>query len=407
MSVAGLPAFGHKAAALPLHGIRVLDFTHVVAGPFCSRILADLGAEVLHVETRSRTEGVGVRPGQPERRDVRVHRSKKSITLNLKHEAGRAAAARLAGVADVIVENFSSGVMRRLQLDYETLEPLNPGLVYVSMSGFGHSGPRRDWTSMNMNLQGYSGLMLVTGSEGDPPTSVSNSWNDFIGGLHAAFAILQALAQRKREGRGRYLDLAQAECSIATLGPLALFSAVTGRGPARPGNRSTSTAPQGCYRCAGDDEWCVIAVQDDSQWIALTRVIGSTALANDARYATVTGRLRFHDEIDEQIQTWTRKLAKEEVEARLVAAGVPAERVRRADEVVNSDDAGRVFSSLQTPGSSKADLAAGLPFSLGTSGTLPPRPPSAIGQDTRTALAEWIGLTDDEIDDLDAAGALV
>ncbi len=390
--------------APPLHGVRVLDFTHIVAGPFCTRILADLGAEVLHVETRSRTEGVGVRPGQPERRDVRVHRSKKSITLNLKHEAGQATAARLASVADVIVENFSSGVMHRLQLDYETLAPANPGLIYVSMSGFGHSGPRRDWTSMNMNLQGYSGLMLVTGNEGDPPTSVSNSWNDFIGGLHAAFAILQALAERNREGRGRYLDLAQAECSIATLGPLALFSAVTGQDPARPGNRSTSIAPQGCYRCAGEDEWCVISVQTDEQWSALTRTIG---LATDPRFANVTGRLRHHDEIDEEIQAWTRDLAKEEVEARLVAAGVPAERVRRADEVVNSDDAGRVFSPLQTPGSTKVDLAAGLPFSLGTSATLPPEPPSQIGQHTRAALAEWIGLTDDEIDALDAAGVLV
>src|SRR5688500_3514586 len=198
MSVAGVPIGERSAAAPPLAGVRVLDFTHIVAGPFCTRILADLGAEVLHVETRTRTEGVGVRPDQPERRDVRVHRSKKSITLNLKHEAGRAAAKRLAGVADVIVENFSSGVMRRLGLDYESVQPANPGLIYVSMSGFGHTGPRRDWTSMNMNLQGYSGLMLITGNEGDPPTSVSNSWNDFIGGLHAAFAVVQALAERRR-----------------------------------------------------------------------------------------------------------------------------------------------------------------------------------------------------------------
>src|SRR5438093_7684016 len=144
-----------SAVAPPLDGVRVLDFTHIVAGPFCTRILADLGAEGLHVETRTRTEGVGV---HLDRRDVRVDRNKESITLNLKHEAGRATTARLAAVADVIVENFSSGVMRRLGLDYESLAPSNPGLIYVSMSGFGHSGPHRDWTSMNMNLQGYSGL---------------------------------------------------------------------------------------------------------------------------------------------------------------------------------------------------------------------------------------------------------
>src|SRR5437870_3546547 len=217
MKAVSSPRGQQSATAPPLTGVRVLDFTHIVAGPFCTRILADLGAEVLHVETRTRTEGVGVHTDL-ERRDVRVHRNKESITLNLKHEAGRAAAARLASKADVIVENFSSGVMRRLQLDYESLQPSNPALIYVSMSGFGHTGPRRDWTSMNMNLQGYSGLMLVTGAEGDPPTSVSNSWNDFIGGLHASFAILEALMERKKTGMGRNLDLAQAEGSIATIG---------------------------------------------------------------------------------------------------------------------------------------------------------------------------------------------
>ena len=407
MSVVGLPATERSAVAPPLAGVRVLDFTHIVAGPFCTRILADLGAEVLHIETRSRTEGVGVHADQPERRDPRVHRNKKSITINLKHEAGQAAAARLASVADVIVENFSTGVMRRFQLDYESLQPSNLGLIYVSMSGFGHTGPRRDWTSMNMNLQGYSGLMLVTGSEGDPPISVSNSWNDFIGGLHAAFAILQALMERKGDGNGRYLDLAQAECSIATLGPLVLSSAVNRQDSARLGNRSTSIAPQGCYPCAGDDEWCVISVQNDAQWSALTLATGGSPLATDPRFTSVVGRLRFQDEIDEQLRAWTQNLSKKDVQTRLTAVGVPAERVRRADEVVNSDDAGRVFSLLLTPGSSKPDLAAGLPFSLGISETRPPEPPAAIGQHTRKALAEWIGLTDAEIDELEARGALV
>jgi benzylsuccinate CoA-transferase BbsF subunit len=404
MTVDSFAAVERKATTPPLEGVRVLDFTHIVAGPFCTRILADLGAEVLHVETLSRTGGVGVHPG---RRDVRVDRSKKSITLNLKHEGARAAAARLAGVADVIVENFSSGVMQRLGLDYDSLAPSNPGLIYVSMSGFGHSGPRRDWTSMNMNLQGYSGLMLVTGAEGDPPTSVSNSWNDFIGGLHASFAIMQALAERNRSGQGVNLDLAQAECSVGTLGALALASAVNRQDSPRLGNRSTSAAPQGCYRCAGDDKWCVISVQNDEQWSALARAMGNSALATDARFTSLPGRLRFHDEIDERIQEWTREQAKEDVEAKLKAAGVPAERVRSAEEIVDSDDAGRVFSPLLIPGATKPDLAAGLPFSLGASATRPLEPPAPIGGHTREALTDWIGMSADEIDELEAGGALV
>ena len=399
----GLHAEARTAAAPPLAGIRVLDFTHIVAGPFCTRILADLGAEVLHVETRSRAGGLGF---HPDVRDPRVHRSKKSITLNLKHEGGRAAAIRLAGVTDVIVENFSSGVMGRLGLDYESLEPLNPGLIYVSMSGFGHTGPKRDWTSMNMNLQGYSGLMLVTGAEGDPPTSVSNSWNDFIGGLHAGFAVLQKLAERRRDGRGAHLDLSQAECSIATLGPLVLSSLVNRRDAPRLGNRSTSVAPQGVYPCAGTDEWCAISVQNDKQWRALTETMERSDLAADSRFASVVGRLRHHDEIDEQIAAWTRDLSKEEIQTRLTAAGVPAERVRHADAVVNSDDSGHVFTPIVSPDSDKPDLAAGLPFSLGASETFAPVPPAALGEHTRSALASWIGLTDREIDELEAAGAL-
>jgi benzylsuccinate CoA-transferase BbsF subunit len=402
-SALGLPTVEPRATAPPLAGVRVLDFTHIVAGPFGTRILADLGAEVLHVETRTRTEGLGV---HPDRRDVRIDRNKESITLNLKHEAGQAAAARLASVADVLVENFSSGVMRRLKLDYESLEPSNPGLIYVSMSGFGHTGPKRDWTSMNMNLQGYSGLMLITGAEGDPPTSVSNSWNDFIGGLHAAFAVLRVLVERRHDGRGRYLDLAQAECSVATLGPLVLSSAVNREDPIRIGNRSSMVAPQGCYPCAGDDAWCVISVQNDKQWSALTEAMGSSALATDPRFTSAVARLRFHDEIDEQISAWTRNLSSEDVQARLTAAGVPAERVRHADAVVGSDDAGHVFRPLLVPGASKPDLAAALPFSLGISDTLTPQPPTPMGQHTRKALVEWIGLTDVEIDELEAAGAL-
>src|SRR5205085_10627973 len=167
-----------------------------------------------------------------------AHRSKQSITLNLKTAGGRRAATQLASVADVIVENFSSGVMGRLALDYAHLQPLNPRLIYVSMSGYGHAGPRRSWTSMNLNLQAYSGLMMATGRDGDPPTTISNSWNDYVGGLHACFAVLDALAARERTGQGCNLDLSQFECGVATLGPLLLASAVNGQAPPRQGNRS-------------------------------------------------------------------------------------------------------------------------------------------------------------------------
>ena len=168
----------------PLTGIRVLDFTHVLAGPFCTRLLADLGADVVRVESGKHRDhpwqSAFVSDDGRHASYLNTNRSKRSIAVNLKEPAGQAIAARLAAAADIVIENFSAGVMDRLRLGHEELQEKNPRLIYVSMSGYGHDGPRRDWTSMNMNLQGYSGLMTVSGNEGDPPTAISNSWNDSL-----------------------------------------------------------------------------------------------------------------------------------------------------------------------------------------------------------------------------------
>ena len=399
---------------LPLAGIRVLDFGQILAGPFCTRLLADLGADVVRLETASRPERVGATRDHRDfkgRKDrtasyLRTNRNKRSITVNLKTNAGRALATRLATVADVLLENFSAGVMARLELDYEHLQPLNPGLIFVSMSGYGHEGPRRDWTSMNMNLQAYSGLMMVTGAEGDLPISISNSWNDFIGGFHACFGVLQSLSDRARTGVGRNLDLAQFESSVATLAPLVLASAVGGSAPARMGNRSGSAAPQGCYQCAGEDEWCTISVRSDEQWQALVTVMGSPEWAKDARFKTLMGRLPHQDEIDGHIEAWTRTLENTDVEARLKAAGVAAERMRRIKDVVDPPDAGHVFRSMEDPPGWPI-LVTGLPFTYSRSAVAPLQPAPSLGQHTQEVLDEWLGMTEAEINALEEEGALV
>jgi len=380
----------------PLAGLKVLDFTHVFAGPFCTRTLADLGADVVHVESRQRDPG-------DRHRSAYAHRNKRSVSLDLKNKAGHAVAVRMAKVADIIVENFSAGVMRRLKLDYDTLSVVNPRLIFVALSGYGHTGPRSSWTSMNMNLQAYTGLMLTTGSEGDQPTCISNSWNDYIGGIHGVMAVLHALAERIDTGRGRMLDMSQFECSVSTLGPLLMASAISGKASKRMGNRSTNAAPQGVYRCAGDDEWIAISVQTDAQWKTLVKVIGKPALAQDARLASTVGRMRLHDELDAVIGAWTRDQTKEDVEAQLQQAGVPAERMRRAQDVINSSDAGKVY--LPVPGS-KA-LAATCPFSFGKTSLAAITPPSLLGEHTRAALRDWLCMNDAEIDALDKARALI
>ena len=395
-----------------LTGIRILDFSHILAGPFCTRLLADLGAEVLKVETDTRPERMGatrIDPASKRRQDrppsfLNINRNKRSITINLKTEGGRALATQLATKADIVVENFSAEVMKRLGLAYEHLQPLNPRLIYVSMSGFGHNGPRKDWTSMNMSLQAYTGLMMVTGAEGDLPTAISNSWNDYIGGLHACHAVLQALAERERTGTGRNLDLAQFECSVATIAPLVIASAFNGEVPPRQGSRSTHAAPQGCYQCAGKDDWCAISVENDGQWKALVSRMGSPAWANEGRFSSLAGRIRHHDELDRNLEAWTRQFTPLEIENRLKPAGIACERMRRMNEIVGAPDAGNVYRWMEDPPS--RTLATGLPFEFSRSPVAPLSPAPRVGEHTKAALEEWLGLSAAKIAELAATGAL-
>jgi benzylsuccinate CoA-transferase BbsF subunit len=403
-----MPADAPSSA--PLAEIKVLDFTHVLAGPFCTRLLADLGADVVRVESSKHPDypwpSTYIAGDGRHASHLNTNRNKRSIAIDLKNGAGRTVASRLAAVVDVVIENFSAGVMDRLKLGYENLRILNPRLIYVSMSGYGHDGPRRNWTSMNMNLQGYSGLMMVTGAEGDPPTAISNSWNDYIGGLHACFAILQAVDNRAATGNGAHIDLSQFECSAAMIAPLLLSSAVNGTVPPRRGNRSAIFAPQGVYRCAGADNWCSLSVQTDEQWKALTKAMGREDWGSDSRFAAVDGRMRDHNEIDRQIEAWSCRLANTEVERRLKAVGVPAERMRRINDLIDSENGATVFSPMEEPRVGSMSTT-GLPFSLSFCSLPKPRTAPALGEHTVEVLCDWLQLTEQEINTFKDQGALL
>lgn len=393
----------------PLTGIRVLDFTHVLAGPFCTRLLADLGADVVRVESSKHPDypwpSAYIASDGRHASYLNTNRNKRSIAIDLKQAAGRSVALRLAQSADVVAENFSAGVMERLGLGYQAMRNNNPRLIFLSMSGYGHSGPRSQWTSMNMNLQGYSGLMTVTGAAGDPPTAISNSWNDYIGGLHAGFAVQQALADRDATDKGARLDLSQFECSVSMIGPLLLASAVNGITPPRLGNRSLKAAPQGVYRCAGKDRWCAISVQNDQQWQSLVQVIGDTAWGSAARFASTAGRHSHHDEIDAHIEAWSKDLPHQEVEAQLKRNGICAERVRRVEELMNDSGGATVFRPMTEPRTGSM-LTTGLPFSY-SAGSMPePRSAPSLGAHTDEILRQWLKLTDQQIQTLHDQGVL-
>ena len=403
-----------KDGAPPLSGVRVLDFGHVLAAPFCTRLLADLGADVVRVESSRHPDFPW--PSSYRHTDGRhasylnTNRNKRSVAIDLKHPAGCDIARRLASAADVVVENFSAGVMDRLGLGYEALSRDNPGLIFASMSGYGHGGPRRDWTSMNMNLQGAAGLMQVTGADGDPPTAISNSWNDYIGGLHTCYAIIGALTERESTGEGIHLDMGQFECSVSMIAPLLLYGAVKQRNPARIGNRSERFASQGVYRCAGEDEWCAVSVHDDGQWRALAEVVAEDArashLAAESRFADAAGRMRHHDEIDARIEAWTSGLPSADVEARLKRAGVPAARMRRVQDLVDDGAPSRAYKRMAEPRVGLM-MTTALPMEFSES-ALPSRAPApGLGQHTREVLREWLELPEHELVSLDGAGALV
>ena len=387
----------------PLAGIRVLDFTHVLAGPFCTRLLADLGADVVRVESSKHPDhpwqSTFVSADGRHASYLNTNRSKRSIAIDLKNEMGQKIAARLAAVSDIVIENFSAGVMDRLNLGYEMLSALNSRLIYVSMSGYGHSGPRRDWTSMNMNLQGYSGLMTVSGAEGDPPTAISNSWNDYIGGLHACFAILRVLDERRDSAKGRRIDLSQFECSAAMIGSLLLSSAVDGKVPVRRGNRSDRSAPQGVYPCAGKDNWCALSVETNNQWQALAKLIGQERWATDARFENLAGRQENQNEIDQAISIWSRQYSSQEVEARLRAAGISADRVRRINEVVDGAAGSTVFSQMaeRRVGSMRTTK---LPFTLSSVDLPTPASAPSLGEHSGEVLRAWINCSDADIENL-------
>lgn len=393
----------------PLAGIRMLDFGHIVAGPFCARLLADLGVDLVKVETATRegrtgarrNRGGGASKGDGSGRTsllAHINRNRRSIDLNLKSDQGREIARRLIDSADVLVENFSSGVMDRLGLGYDDVCKTNPRLVYASMSAYGHSGPRTAWTGMNVNLQAYSGMMMATGGPSDPPIGISNSWNDYIGGLHAAVGIVGALSKRIETGRGFHIDLSQFEGSVGMVGSLLVASAVTGKPPVRMGNRSDDAAPQGCYPCFGADQWCAISVQGDAQWQALLDAMGdASSVLNQTKFATLAGRLQYHDEIDVLLARWTRTLAPVEIEHRLRNSGVAASAMRRGNELADAVEWKQVLRPLvgsQIPG----DRTVGSPMVFRGSRPVDPQVAPRMGQHGREVLREWLRMDERSID---------
>ena len=321
----------------PLDGYRVLDFGWVLAGAVPGMILADMGAEVIKVETRQRMDYmrlgrpiIGDHP-DPEQNPMfhNVNRGKRSITLNTTRPEAVELARRLASQCDVVIENFSPGVMERLGLDYETLSRDNPRLVMASITSNGQTGPLRDLRAYAPSIGALSGLdstmgYEASGGEGGRPLGLKHAYADLCGALHAVFAITSALHQRTRSGRGQYIDVSMLRATVATMGAGLMEYELTGRVPQPRGNYDPVMAPYGNYPSQGDDEWVSVAVRTEEEWRGLVNAMGSPAWANEPIFASRYSRLNHRRELDARLSEWTKAQTAWDAAELLQANGVAA-----------------------------------------------------------------------------------
>ena len=330
-----------------LEGVRVIDFSWIVAGPQCTRILADFGADVIKIENYSNMDYIRASGGadSPNRSPLfnTLNRNKRSLTLNVMHPRGMELLKTLIKKSDVIVENFSSRVLEKWGLGYEEQKKLNPGIIYCSMSGFGHSGRDRDFVTWGPTAQALSGLTYMSGLPGEESAGWGFSYMDHTGGFYGTIAIMMALLHRNKTGEGQHLDLSQVEAGIGLTGTSVLDYTVNNRPFRRdgmpPGNRAPEReiAPHNSYPCRGEDRWCVIAVTNDDEWDSLVNILGNPAWANDERFATMASRFANQNDLDEFISQWTITLTPLEVFDVLQNAGVPAGAVQTPMERAEID----------------------------------------------------------------------
>lgn len=394
----------------PLAGIRVLDFTHMVAGPYMTLQMAYLGAEVIKVESRRRIDGWRVRNGN---RDVEMswpfadhNKGKRGITVNLKHPLAAELIARLASRCDVVTENFSTGVMERLGLDDAYFHAVNPRLIIVHLPAMGRSGPRSDWVAWGPNLLAYTGFTHRWNHPGAAvPVGTQTSYLDYVVGLHGAAAVAGALLWRRRTGKGTVLELAQAGTAASLLGPLVLSTLLNGIEPPVTGNHHPAQVPSGCYPCREPDAWCALTVADDRAWARLARIIGGEA--EDEAFRHLPGRLRHRKRVDALVRAFTRTQNREDLLSQLVAAGIGAAPVATGEDLAKDgglSDGGYV-TPVDHPKLGRRRFPGPAMRFVKTPLTQSRRAP-LLGEHTARVLREVLGAEADELREWMACGLL-
>jgi crotonobetainyl-CoA:carnitine CoA-transferase CaiB-like acyl-CoA transferase len=396
------------SADQPLKGIRVLDLTRVLAGPYCAMLLGDMGAEVIKIEEPGKgddTRGWPPFSGGQSTYFMSVNRNKQSVTLNLKASEGRELLKKLVKKSDVLLENFRTGTMEKLGLGYATLAKLNPRLVYCAMSGFGESGPESHRGGYDLIVQAESGVMDLTGFPDGPPVKVGNSIADLVTGMSGAHGVTLALLARQRTRRGQKVEVAMLDVMASLLTYQAGMYLNAGRTPARRGNEHPSIVPYEVFKAA--DSYLVLGVANNSLWERCCAALDRPDLVKDARYATEASRVENRATLVPLLNEILGTKPAEEWLTRLEAAGVPAGRIRTVPEVCESAHlrARDMVVSLPHAKAGKVRMM-GVPIRLhGTPGKARTAAP-VLGVDTDKVLKRVLGLGRADVQRLRKAGAL-
>ena len=393
----------------PLEGIRILDLTRVLSGPYCTMLLGDLGAEVIKVERPG--EGDDTRAfGPPFQGDqaayfLSINRNKKSITLDMKSERGKEVLWRLVNVSDVLVENFRTGAMERLGFGYEAVRARHPAMIYCSISGFGDTGPQKDRAGYDVIVQGEAGIMDLTGPRDGPPHKVGTSIADLVSGLTAAQGILAALYAAKIDGRGQRVHVSMYEAIAALLTFNASIYFATGTSPTRRGNEHATIVPYETFEAT--DGWINLGVANDDLWRRFCAAAGMGELADDRRFATAPDRVRNRDALVPLVKAVIKQRSRNEWLKRLDASGVPCGAIRTVAEVCDGEvlrARGMIAEMPHLGAGNVKGIKSAIHLSEAAIDTY--NAPPKLGEHTHEVLTELLGYTSEDVDALAHGGVV-
>jgi len=404
----------------PLQGVRIIEMGQLIAIPFAMKLLADMGAQVIRLESTRRLESY--RSDSVYQNEVHgefwnrganfyeQNRNKLGITLDLGRPGGLDILRGLIAVSDVFAENFTPRVIRNFGLEYSSIRLIKPDIIMVSSTGYGFDGPWANFGATGPATEGASGLAYATGYPGGPPVMAEIPYVDYTAGEHTVFAVMTALMSRLRTGKGQFIDVSQAQTAAATIPEVLLDYAANGRIPQRIGNADPVMAPHGCYPCRGEDRWIVIAVGNDTDWQGLCRVFRRPEWAEDPRLSDTLGRWQNREEIDRLLHLETGQWDAHDLMNALQAEGVPAGAVLDSKDLLfNAHLVERKFYEVvhHHPSTEMPPLPyAGRPWKLSATPAVPPQAAPVMGEHNEYVLGELLGMTPQQIAGLEEEGII-